>query len=243
MENIQKTHFNSTKNYSKNGNFDNDPRILMMMEELNEFLKKHPDAKILDVGVADGYIYRKITKKYKIFGVDIAENFVKSANENGVRASVCDLEGEKLPYDDDFFDLIVAGETIEHIVNTDFFLSELNRVLKKNGKLIISYPNINSPVGILMMMMFDYPPMFSARFRSPHVRDWTKKTIKKALGQFGFKIEAIHGVSFYLPGIGYFNPFCLARFFPRFSYSGIVKARKNGLVTYDPRKNIIINYY
>ncbi|EKE10692.1 MAG: hypothetical protein ACD_15C00212G0013 [uncultured bacterium] len=241
MENIQKNHFNSRADYSKRGDFDNDPRIKLMLKNLSHMLKNNPSAKVLDVGVADGYIYRNITSKYKIFGVDIAEEFVKSAKANGVEASVCDLEKERLPFKDNYFDVVVTGETIEHIVNSDFLLSEINRVLKVNGKLILSYPNINTPLGIIMMLFFDIPPMYAARFRASHVRDWTKKTIKVALRSFGFDISKIIGSGFYFPGLGFFRIFNLSNFLPRFSYSAVVIATKKDDVKYDQNKVTVNN--
>ncbi|MEI7425179.1 MAG: class I SAM-dependent methyltransferase [Candidatus Staskawiczbacteria bacterium] len=241
MENIQKNHFNSLVDYSKKGKFDEDPRIKIMLGELNKILKINPNAKILDVGVADGYIYRELAKKHKIFGVDVSDHFVKKARENGIEAFVCDLENEKLPFNDNFFDVVITGETIEHVVNSDYFLSEINRVSKNDSKLILSYPNINTPLGIIMMIFLDLPPMFAARFRAPHVRDWTKKTIKYALKLFGFKINKILGSGFYLPGIGYFKIFNLSIFFPRLCYSAVVVATKKSLVKYDKSNVIKIN--
>lgn len=240
MNNVQKNHFNSLNNYSEKGNFDNDPRIKLMLKQLNTLLENNSDYKVLDVGVADGYIYRNLTKDYDIYGVDISENFIECAKKNGVTAHLCDLENNILPFEDNFFDIIVTGETVEHVVNSDHFFSEINRVLKKDGYLIISYPNINTLLSIVMMMFFDLPPMYSSRFRSPHVRDWTKKTMIMALKIFGFKVEKVLGAGFYLPIFGFFNVFGLSLLFPRFSYSAVVLARKSESFIYDPRNVIKI---
>ncbi len=236
MGNIQRSHFSTCPNYSKRSKLISEPRVKIMIKALLSMLAKNQNFKVLDVGCSDGYIYRKISKKYKIFGVDIAENFVREANRNGLIAKVCDLENEKIPFGDESFDIVITGETIEHIVNTDFFLSEINRVFKKNGRLVLSYPNINTLLGIAMMIFFDLPPRYSARFRSVHVRDWTKKMVVFALKEFGFEVDKLTGSGFYLPKIGFFSFFGLGYFAPRLSYSAIAIATKRKNVMYDDRK-------
>jgi len=51
------------------------------------------------------------------------------------------IDGTNLNFKDSSFDVIISFETIEHIKHYDKFLSELKRVLKPNGVLIMSTPN------------------------------------------------------------------------------------------------------
>ena len=53
---------------------------------------------------------------------------------------MADLES-RFPYPEEFFDIVHAGEAIEHLYDTDSFVQECRRVLKKGGKLIITTPN------------------------------------------------------------------------------------------------------
>jgi len=55
---------------------------------------------------------------------------------------VADLNNCTLPYDDDFFDAITFTEVIEHLEDHRKILKEINRVLKKDGILIVTTPNI-----------------------------------------------------------------------------------------------------
>jgi len=48
----------------------------------------------------------------------------------------------ELPFKDSFFDFVITYETIEHIGDTSLFVSELSRVLKPNGIMILTCPNI-----------------------------------------------------------------------------------------------------
>jgi len=47
-----------------------------------------------------------------------------------------------LPFENNYFDFFFAGEIIEHLFDSRFFLKEIHRVLKINGYLILSTPNL-----------------------------------------------------------------------------------------------------
>ncbi len=135
------------------------------------------------------------------------------------------MENNSLPYKDGEFDVVFSGETIEHHVDTDWFLSEINRVLKLNGLLVLSFPNIRTLTGLAMMTLLDYPPMMSARYRSGHYRDFTLATMRLALKNHHFQIEKVIGSDFWFPGIGSCGS-ALATILPSWSTVVIIKATK-----------------
>lgn len=61
---------------------------------------------------------------------------------DGQSVDICDLNTQKLLYNDNTFDLITFTEVIEHIENHRLTLSEISRVLKPGGYVILSTPNI-----------------------------------------------------------------------------------------------------
>jgi len=184
-----------------------------------------PGRVILDVGCSAGGVLRPLVKTHEIHGVDIAPSFVKRAIENGIHAVQHNLEGDPLPYPAGKFDAIFCGETIEHQVDTDWLMFEINRVLKPGGKLVLTFPNIRTLLGVGMMLFFDLPPMYAARYRSAHFRDFTLRTIKIVLKAHGFKFESAAGSAFYLPKIGEFwSP--LASVLPSWSCTVVVVATK-----------------
>ena len=184
-----------------------------------------PGRVILDVGCSAGGVLRPLVKTHEIHGVDIAPSFVKRAIENGIHAVQHNLEGDPLPYPAGKFDAIFCGETIEHQVDTDWLMFEINRVLKPGGKLVLTFPNIRTILGLGMMLFFDLPPMYAARYRSMHFRDFTLRTIKIVLKAHGFRFERAIGSAFYLPKIEeYWSP--LATYFPSWASTVVVVATK-----------------
>ena len=99
--------------------------------------------KVLDLGCNDGAIANRIRNMGNyVLGVDLPEVTKIAERKNpGIEYVSCDLS-EGLPFEDEEFDVVVALELIEHLVDDEFFLNECNRVIRKGGKLIISTPNV-----------------------------------------------------------------------------------------------------
>jgi len=73
----------------------------------------------------------------KFYGIDL-----ESLDE---RVEICDIDREKLPFKNGFFDLVICINSIEHFRTFSVF-REVNRVLKMNGKFIFITPNIRNPL-------------------------------------------------------------------------------------------------
>lgn len=100
--------------------------------------------RVLDVACGEGYgSWILANSALDVVGVDIAVDAVMHAREKYTNANIRFVEASaaKLPFDDDMFDAVVSFETIEHLDLHHEMLSEIKRVLKKDGLLIISSPN------------------------------------------------------------------------------------------------------
>lgn len=107
------------------------------------YFKSKKKGRMLDIGCSDGKLHGLLFERSDdVFGLDIRTS-------NNVRKLVISDANKKLPFEDKFFDVIFCGEVIEHIENMDMFLKELHRVLKDDGNILISTPNVNSWVNII----------------------------------------------------------------------------------------------
>ena len=162
-----------------------------------------PGSKILDIGCADGSILGPFSKTHELHGVDCHEEYTQMAFvRNNMKGVVHDISAAPLPYADGEFDGVFSGETIEHQVDTDWFLAEVNRVLKIGGTFVLTMPNVRTMLSLGMMVLLDMPPKFSARYRGPHYRDFTLKLGKIALQNHGFEIQKYTGGNIHIPGLG-----------------------------------------
>jgi SAM-dependent methyltransferase len=203
-------------------------RFKMVGELMREYRESR---KVLDVGCATGSLLRPYAGFHDITGVDIVESLLAEAARTGYRKVLpLDVSTQPLPFPEKSFDVVFCGECLEHVVDTDWVLCEINRVLKPGGHFILTFPNIRTPMSILMMLL-NLPPMFSARYRSAHVRDFTTGTIRLALRNCGFREDLMWGIDFYFVKIGR----CLsglARPLPSWAAQAIVRSVKEKDVAY-----------
>jgi SAM-dependent methyltransferase len=103
-----------------------------------------PGAFVLDAACGAGYgadILKNQGKAGKVIGVDICPETVAWCKSHYPDITFLVQDVENLDFPDEFFDVVVSFETIEHIAGGMPWIEESWRVLKKGGLLIISSPN------------------------------------------------------------------------------------------------------
>ncbi len=179
--------------------------------------------RILELGCNDGALLDGFCGKNLCCGVDISGECLQKAALRGYQTYQLDLERANLPFGDDYFDVVICSEVLEHVVNTEGLMNEINRVSKQNALLIISFPNSNQPISLICVLM-DITPAYSARIYSPHVRDLSLKLLKHLLKAKGFNVLNAYGTYVY-PFTNRFS-MILANAFPRLAEKIIIVARK-----------------
>lgn len=99
---------------------------------------------VLDIASGSGYGTKILAEKAsKVFGVDVDTKSVAYSKSKFPADNIEYLVGDgiNIPLNDSSIDIVVSFETIEHIENYTKFISEVIRVLKPDGLLIISTPN------------------------------------------------------------------------------------------------------
>ncbi|MHA1875447.1 MAG: class I SAM-dependent methyltransferase [Promethearchaeota archaeon] len=99
---------------------------------------------VLDVGAGSGALSLKLCELgFKVVATDINSTFKANTIDEDIEFVLSDLD-VSIPFKDHVFDYIVAVEIIEHVENPWHFLREISRVLKINGKLYLTTPNIHA---------------------------------------------------------------------------------------------------
>jgi len=104
--------------------------------------------RVLEVSFGTGLLLTQYAAKYETFGIDYNSKMVaiskKNLEKKGIPAQLIQGNVESLPYDNDSFDTVLNTMAFTSYPNSEKAMSELIRVLKPNGKLIIvdiNYPN------------------------------------------------------------------------------------------------------
>lgn len=209
-------------NSKKAKEFLDEPRIRKMLSLVGT------NKKVLDVGCFTGDIALEIKKKgNEVVGIDCNIEFVKMTQKKGIDAKFANFE-EKFPFKNESFDLIVAGEIIEHIYHTENFLKECHRILKKDGEIIITTPNINYWVYRIKMLFgktlpFGIESGEDTEFPG-HIRYYTFESMEKTLKNYNFEIEK--KISSNIINRSIIKLEKVAELWPSIGYHIIVKAKK-----------------
>lgn len=78
----------------------------------------------------------------EMHGFEVHEAPLEHAKALGLVTHVWISGESSCPVEDDYFDVVIVGDLIEHLVDTDFFLRELQRVVKPGGYLVLTTPNL-----------------------------------------------------------------------------------------------------
>lgn len=173
-------------------------KISFFEKEINDFKKRvKKDLLILDLACNDGKLSKIYSKYGKVIGIDLNEKAVKEACANGIEAICGDVLSLTSVLRNKEFDVVIAGDIIEHIFDTDLFLRVVYSVLNQGGMLLISTPNIVS-LGRRIMSLFGTNPYceHSASkngINVGHIRYYTYSNLYEQLKSSGFldiKIES-----------------------------------------------------
>lgn len=155
------------------------------------FLLDHvqPGETVLDLGCGAGEFSAALAQAGATpIAVDVAREALRRA---GARAPATDLrlwrDGEPLPLEDAGVDAVWAGEVIEHVVDVAPWLSEVRRVLRPRGTLLLTTPH-HGPLTLLGLALS--PRRFASHFepRSDHVRFFSPRTLRALLDDLGFDV-------------------------------------------------------
>jgi 2-polyprenyl-3-methyl-5-hydroxy-6-metoxy-1,4-benzoquinol methylase len=134
--------------------------ILDRIQDLAKSLNRFGATKkltILDVGCYPyhlGYALEQLG--HDLYGIASSHEPIHSA-----KVKVCNIEIDKLPFKDNFFDLVICTEVLEHLPQAPAYaLKEMHRVTKQNGHLLATTPNIArsiSRVRLLLGKSVTYP--------------------------------------------------------------------------------------
>ena len=134
---------------------------------LSKSLVKNMD--VLDIACGEGYgSYILSDEAHKVYGVDVSLDTIKQAKTKYQRSNLDFRIGDcrEIPIADSSVDAVVSFETIEHINEQDQFLSEIKRVLRPDGILVISSPDKQTyTLGTGIKNPFHEKELFDFEFR------------------------------------------------------------------------------
>lgn len=165
------------------------------------FLQLEPllrDRSVLDLGAASGHgrpdwLHRRVREvARRAVGVDIDEEGIRAAREQGFEIVVGDVQDLELG---ETFDVVLAGELIEHLSNFEGFLESVHRHLAPDGQLVITTPNA------FCYTNFIYRYGFRPRVHHEHTCWFCEDTLRQLLDRYGFRVVETRYLPHETPGL------------------------------------------
>jgi ubiquinone/menaquinone biosynthesis C-methylase UbiE len=123
--------------------YDREIKAKMIEAVVSDYLRGPVEGlTILDVGCGNGGISAYFARKNRQFGVDVMDE-VWQQNRSVFQFE--QVDSERLPFEDGFFDLVLSHHVIEHVADQGRHLDEIRRVLKAGGLCYLATPNKTSP--------------------------------------------------------------------------------------------------
>ena len=176
---------------------------------------------LLDIGAGDGLFLDRLSSTApsieELAGIELNEDAVRVMRSKGYNAHAGSASAV-YPFDSARFDVVFAGEVIEHVFDPDAMLRECRRVLTRSGTLVITTPNLLAWHNRILMLLGvtpffvehsyveTYGPMYSLLKRPSvpvgHLRIYNLTPLKALLQRNGFEIKKVRGFAFLpVPGL------------------------------------------
>lgn len=192
---------------SKVGDLSFRRRILTLLD----YLEVKPSDKVLDAGCGEGFYVMLLDELFgcQVVGLDNDPQILEQARKwVGEKPNIKLLVGDvtDLPFEDGSFDRVILSEVLEHVPDDKKALSEVYRVLRPGGILVITVPNHNYPFlwdplnwirEHLGLGHFNPDSGFFGGIWAMHQRLYFPSEIEKLVGDTGFQVEKLEGLTHY----------------------------------------------
>jgi SAM-dependent methyltransferase len=132
-----------SKRYAEHNRLERGAGFVFAGPERAELFRRYvggPGRRVLDLGCRDGALSRTYAEGNSLVGVDADREALAEAEKLGIETRWADLD-EPLPFEEASFDVVVAGELLEHLRDPRRVVSEVRRVLRPGGTFVASVPN------------------------------------------------------------------------------------------------------
>lgn len=176
-----------------NQSFDYYRNIRIEMEEL---LPSHY-SKVLEIGCGEGIFFKILKQKCEYWGIEPVQVAAKNAEKilNKVLIGTYQDVYEQLP--DEYFDLIICNDVIEHMVDYEVFFQTIKKKMTKKSYIVGAVPNVRY-MGNLYELLVKKDWMYKdggGILDNTHLRFFTEKSLKRIFSKNNFLIEKFQGIN------------------------------------------------
>lgn len=174
------------------------PHQPMYLEKVIKYLRSdHRISSVLDAGCGDGNFAASVASYgYKMYGIDMSESGIKIASQRGAgQFAVASMyDNLTLPFENiEFYDAIIAIETIEHLYSPRIFVRRSYQALRPGGIIILTTPYWGYLKSIVLALMNRIDRYHTALWDGGHIKHWSRNTLVQLMTEQHFEVLAFEG--------------------------------------------------
>jgi len=160
--------------------------------------------RILDIGPTPFTIFLKSKfQHYDVWALDRTSLLEERFKQAGIHLKVCNLDNAQIPFEDEYFDVVIFKEVLEHIFSPPSdVLREVKRVMRPSAKLILGVPNI-ARLSNRTKLLFGVSPLPRADEQMKkgwvhghgHIHEYTRKELLSLCKSVGLKVSYVQMLS------------------------------------------------
>ena len=149
--------------------------------------------RILDIGCGKGYTARLFKERFQakyVAGIEIDPEAAEIARHTIDDVYVINLDEKPIPFQANTFDLIILADIIEHLREPEKLLSQIHKIIKTEGQVIVCIPNVrNWRILWMLVLKSEWKYENEGIMDKTHLRFYTKKSATRLFSESGFIIE------------------------------------------------------
>ena len=158
-------------------------------------------SKVLEIGCGAGRFRNNLNQEHEYWGVEPVESIAKLSKEKLDKVLVGTYQEVENLIPNNYFDLIVCNDVIEHMPDHDAFFQSIKQKIKKDGCLVASIPNVRYIENLSeLLIKKDWEYKNEGILDRTHLRFFTRKSLVRTLSNNDFSIKQITGINRYQPG-------------------------------------------
>jgi ubiquinone/menaquinone biosynthesis C-methylase UbiE len=155
----------------------------------------------LDLGAGRGedlILVKKNMPNAQLHAIECYESNIEYLKKNGIMSNALNLERDCFPFSEEYFDLIIANQVLEHCKEIFWIFHEISRTLKIGGYIYIGVPNL-AALHCRLLLLFGRQPS-CVKTASAHIRGFTKPDILDFINACApnlYSVKIFRGSNFY----------------------------------------------
>jgi 2-polyprenyl-3-methyl-5-hydroxy-6-metoxy-1,4-benzoquinol methylase len=152
-----------------------------------------PDgSRVLDVGCSSGYLARPLVAKgCTVVGIERDPAAAEEARSVCEEVLVGDVETMEFPYEPGSFDVVLCGDLVEHLREPEAFLARVHGLLRPDGRLILTTPNVANWSMRLGLLVGRWRYTERGILDRTHAHLFTRNTLVEALERSGYRVRVL----------------------------------------------------